>query len=604
MAGISLISTINRRLSPSKKISEALDSLNYMENYKSRVIKDEGNIFIGYNTYDEYPVRTYDTAEFLIIIEGRVYNKSESALKADLEKFAVFLTPAILSDWVTNADGDFIIYILNKAKKTLYIFNDVLGRLPIYYRNEEDCLYLSRYIKFILDTSGKFSFDRTGFGEYLLLGYLLGKRTLYDGVKQLRPASLITVNENSIKVETCHDFNFDNRIHKNKKLEENISNLSELFSDGCRNRFSDGKTNVLSMSGGLDSRTIAACMAKNKIPFEAVTMVYQNKHEEGEAEIAKLVADFLGIKLRTVTMIPPTGTDMLNLIKIKEGMIYLSTAPMLPYYRELNAIYSRNINMIFGEKSDKITLVFDNPTKKINSLEQLAQYIVGEHSFMDFKEVCSRLNLQEDDILNDFYNLLRSYPENDYTERYVHFRAIEKSHKLAYQGDDRNKRYFWSFSPLTSSPFVTYLFNIPNKQKKMHRIFIGLLNSYYPGLADIIYPNFKAPITSIKAKLFMSSVYYLYPRLPHKINKNLKNLFFGANIFINKNSTYYKFIKEQINNTREIIDFIDVSDLLNLADIRSHSLHSLITLTSLVEYMNFHKSTFNNFANEEFNYRD
>lgn len=583
------------------KLVENLNSLNYLEKYKSRVILSEDNFFIGYNKYDEYPITIHDTEKDLIIIEGKVYNKTDEILLKELKELKAAYSDEALRKWLQSADGDFIIQIVDKTGGEALIFNDILGRLPVYYFIKENTVYVSRYIKFILDALGEVSFDKTAFGEYLLLGYLLGERSLFKNIKQLRPASVIRFSKKQITMSTVHHYNFQNRSHVNKTFNEAIADLSGLLTESCVNRFSNNKRNILSLSGGLDSRTIGACMAKNRISFESITLTYKNKHAEGEEMIAKRVADHLNVKMDYITMSPPRGSDMLTLLKLKEGMNYLGTAPMLSFYRQVSQTYGENINLIFGDKSDKITLVYDNPTKKLNSLEELTEYIMGEHAFMDFSEICRRLSIDPKDIKNDFYNLLSGYPEDDLRQKYVHFRAIEKSHKLAFQGEDRHKRFLWIYSPLTSSPLVTYLFNLPDRYKKMHQVFIGLLNSFSPGIADIIYPNFKAPITSLKAKLFMGSVYYLYPKMPHKLNAYFKAVFFGTNTRIKENSTFYKFLETQNSNTRGLEEYFDLS---NLSHFRTHSLHNLMTLTSLVEYFKFHSSTFNDFQDDEFDYKN
>ncbi len=601
MAGLSLVAGPGGLSGQKDKLTGNLISLNYLNKYKSQVILSDDKYFTGYNKFDEYPLTTSDTEKNLIIIEGRVYNKTHDILLKELNRLKTAYSDEALKEWLKSADGDFIIYILDKSGGDLLIFNDILGRLPVYYFVKDNTLYVSRYIKFILDAAGEVSFDRTAFGEYLLLGYLLGERTLFKDVKQLRPASAIKYDGMKVAVTTVHNYNFQNRIHAGKPFDEAVADLSGLLSESCVNRFNNNKRNILSLSGGLDSRTIGACMVKNRIPFETITLTYKNRHAEGEEVIARQVADYLDVEMQDIFMTPPLGSDLFTLLKLKEGMNYLATAPMLSFYRQVSEKFGENINLIFGDKSDKITLVFDNPTKKMSNLEELTDYIIGEHAFMDFAEVCRRLKIDEKDIKNDFYNLLSGYPEADFRQKYVHFRAIEKSHKLAFQGDDRHKRYFWNYSPLTSSPLVTYLFNLPDKYKKMHKIFIGLLNSYSPGIADIKYPNFKAPITSAKARLFMSSVYYLYPMMPHKLNAYFKAVFFGTNTLIKESSMYYKFLKKQYQNTPELEGYLDLSDL---SHIRTHSLHNVMTLSSLVEYYKFHKSTFNDFLDEEFNYKN
>ena len=104
--------------------------------------------------------------------------------------------------------------------------------------------------------------------QFLLLGYMLGERTLFKEIKQLRPASLLIVNGYSLSVSVLHQFNFQNRENSSKDFETNLTELDHLFSKACKDRFKNDKKNIVTLSGGLDSRMVAACMHKNNILFE------------------------------------------------------------------------------------------------------------------------------------------------------------------------------------------------------------------------------------------------------------------------------------------------------------------------------------------------
>ena len=583
MAGITVIIKKSGLINKRSNISRILNSLNYLNNYSSNILLLEDNVFIGWNKYNEYPIKSFEIGSFLFAIEGKIYNKSEALLPKELFELVSNFSEYKIKEWLLNVDGDFIIYGYDKKSKTLYVLNDILGRLPVYYRKNDEGIIISRYMKFISGFDENISFDKIGMGEYLLFGYLLGERTLFKNIQQLRPSTFILANNSKISFKIINNFNFENKQNRGKNQKEMVSDLNYLFSQACLNRLNNDKINLLALTGGMDSRIIASCLAKNQIPFKTTTMIFKNGAEKEEAYVAKEISKIFNAEWKPIDIYPPNGKDLYDLLKLKEGMSYLATAFLIPFYNQVLGMYGNKINLITGDKGDKTTLSFDNPIARCSGLDDLIKFILDEHSMVSIDDVCSLVDVKKDDILNDLFNLLNSYPENELSQKYSHYRGIEKSHKLAFQGEDRHRRYFWTYEPITSSPFVIYFFNCTDESKKMHRLFTPLLESFSPKAASILYTNFKAPINSFRAKLFMAAVYYLYPKINNKFRSDIKRIFFGGNPLINKDSIFFKSIEEQLNNTSIIKDYFKITNADQLKKYRHIMLQSIFTLTSLID---------------------
>ena len=119
-------------------IDDSLKSLLFTERYALTNYIEEKNYFVTCTKYVGYPSDIFRTDKYLIIIEGKVYNKSKIKLKEELEKLAETVFDELneskedLTKWLNNADGEFIIVIHNLANKRIAIFNDSLGRLALY----------------------------------------------------------------------------------------------------------------------------------------------------------------------------------------------------------------------------------------------------------------------------------------------------------------------------------------------------------------------------------------------------------------------------------------------------------------------------------------
>ncbi len=602
MAGLNIVLNDTELTSRSEVIEQIQKSLN-LDSYSSETFVKNENVFIGWNKYADYPITGLETGDFKIILEGKIYNKTDQELIKDIGQIFSHFNNLVLRDWLLQVDGDFIIYIYNKRSNTSYVFNDILGRLPLYFSFTNRGIIITRHIRFVTALKQRHDFDRTALAEYLMLGYMLGERTLFENIRQLRPASLLTIDNSGIEVSKIHEFNFEIRENKDKSFKENVKVLSELLSKACIDRLNNNKLNLLALSSGLDSRTVAGCLRKNNIPYETVTMVYENGHGQEEVAVAEYIAGLFNVKWQKLLIPPPTGKHMYSLLEAKEGMNFLATAPMLPFYEKLRKTFVNDFNFITGDKSDKIALLYDIPVGRIKNGKALIKHILSEHAMVDLEQACEIAKIDKDEILNDFLLLLNTYPEKEYSQKYIHFRAIEKSHKLAFHGDDRHKRYIWSYCPLTSSPFVIYAFNCPEKIKKMHKLFIALMDSYSSDASKVLYTNFKAPVTSLRSKLFMGGAFYIYPLLSSRLNNYIKNVFFEGNPFINEESVFYRCIRRQLERTPEISNYLNINDISYLKKFRMHMLSTFFTLTSVIEYFNNEKSTFFEFQDTKFDYR-
>ena len=125
--------------------SNALNSLMYNDSYKQELFLGEDKCLIGCTRYPEYPIHISENNEFWICLEGKIYGKNMASISDEIfalikhvfnERTTAQEKRIIIADWLLSKDGDFIIYALDKINQDFVIINDVLGRLPFYYYNE------------------------------------------------------------------------------------------------------------------------------------------------------------------------------------------------------------------------------------------------------------------------------------------------------------------------------------------------------------------------------------------------------------------------------------------------------------------------------------
>jgi asparagine synthase (glutamine-hydrolysing) len=606
MPGISLIINDKKIDSKKDKISAVLKNQNYLENYYDKVIASENDFFIGYNKYEQYPVKVLSTNNSLIVIEGKIYNKREPVSESEIINLANVLfeeeSIAKLSEWIQSTDGDFLVYIINKISGDFIVFNDIFGRLPLYYKKCNDgSIITSRYLNFINELSDETTIDQMAIAQFLLFGYMLNDRTIHKDVHQLRPSSILLYRNKSITLKNTHVFNFQQRVHSNKSKNENIANLNKLFSDSCKNRFLNDKKNIVTLSGGLDSRLVASSIYSNKIPFSVVTIKYKYGSAIKDMGIALKLADIFNVDSHVIDVKPSNGNEVYTLLKLKEGMNSLFTARILSFYQEIKNLFGNDINFITGDNGDKLIFTYDKKIKHLSSLDELADYIVTEHSIFEIETVSKLTSVSTTEILDELKILLRSFPETEFKEKYVHYRAIERPHKFAFQGEDRHRHYFWTMSPFWSYPFFNYIMNCSDESKKRHKLFAPLIGSFSKEAINQPYSNFKSSVTSIKGKIFMFLVFYFYSIVPNKIRVMFKSFYMGWNPKINIDSNIMQCIKLQFTNSKYISKYLMINDFSLIARLRKAMLYIVLTITSTIELLYDKESTIKKFSDKEFN---
>ena len=77
------------------------------------------------------------------------------------------------------------------------------------------------------------------------MGFVLGRKTLIKNVSQIEPASILSIVNGELKITKLYNFNFDEKIYREKSFEKNIENISFLYSQSVINLFKDSEKNIL-----------------------------------------------------------------------------------------------------------------------------------------------------------------------------------------------------------------------------------------------------------------------------------------------------------------------------------------------------------------------
>jgi len=502
--GLSLVCSLRDGARPDDvALLGALGSVPHTPDYHAETLRSERAYFLGCTRYGTYPVECFDCGPYWICFEGRMYGKEPSALRSELIDLARRVlgerpdAEAQARDWVRAADGDFVVFLLDRGTSEIVVLSDLFGRLPLYYHESQNVAVLSREAPFVAGISGAGELDRVAIAQSLLFGYPLGSRQLLKGVSRVPPAMLLRVGPDNSRVElssVCR-LNFDTDEHAGRSLDENARELASLFCDACARRARTDDTTLVSLSGGLDSRTVAGALHKNGNRFAAVSYSDSEGLAQKDVALAEQIARVLDADWRTFSIGPPLGSDLADCLSRKPGLGYLRFALVLLFIRQVAAALGSPVTMFTGDGGDK-ALPSLRPRCRLHDVAHLAEYLMRQYHVMPPEDVSELTGLHRSDLTGEIAQLLDSYPEEDLGQKCVHFLVHERGMKWLFEAEDLSRSVLWTVTPFYSPRFFDYAMNCPGEQKALFRLYRAMLGHIAPELGRIVDPTVGAPFMS------------------------------------------------------------------------------------------------------------
>lgn len=598
MPGLSLICDFKNNLNPNEaRITRSLKSMVHSEFYQHDVLYHDNSCFLGLTRYNEYPFTIFQSQKYSIYLEGKIYDKKDSILKNELENLVEKIingssnSKKTIREWLLDTDGDFIVFALENNTKKFIAFNDALGRLPLYYQKTPNGICISRETRFITNLSNNITFDKMSIAQNLLFGYPLGTRTLVENINRLLPATIISIDfqESKIYFENIFTFNFDEKRNKSIPIKTIAEKLVNLFLEATKNRTHYCEKNIISLSGGFDSRSVAAAMHKQRISFTAVTFSNASLRQIHEAKIAEKLADIFSIPWRMFYVDSDTKRYERELLKIKNGLNYLGMSFILPFFKWIKMSYGNDLCYFTGDGGDK-TLHDLNPESKIIDLDELINYIINKNYHFTLEEISILTNVKQTEFISELKSHILSYPEKEVNNKYIHFLIFERGFKWLFEGEDRNRFYFWTLAPFYSLPFFIYAMNCSEKIKNKFRLYKEFLIRLSPEASAVPHSDLRFPIKSnLKRSLFFTKN-AIYSKLPLRFLKfytKLRNLIITPRRTIEVSShvetnNSYNF-NEQIERCDSIKKYFSIGELQKLKNTNEDKFAYLFTITSAME---------------------
>ncbi|MCD6362366.1 MAG: hypothetical protein J7M38_16025 [Armatimonadetes bacterium] len=235
---------------------------------------DDGKVTVAFAGY------LYDTDVDIAINPARhcleLYEKSGSRFACDL-------------------NGSFAVAVIDERLGQLHLVTDRLGSVPVYYAEGPPFLFATgmRAIQAFPGFSAEVNPDRLM--EHLILSAVPGHVTYFDRIRMVPSGTVLTWDGRKSRLE--HYWSPVFTWHENTSADECGDNIARAMQAAMRRICARSDRCALMLSGGLDSRTIAAA---SPVPLQCMTM--HLAEDALEVMTARRVARTLGHSHRFVEL--------------------------------------------------------------------------------------------------------------------------------------------------------------------------------------------------------------------------------------------------------------------------------------------------------------
>jgi hypothetical protein len=261
--------------------------------YEHRVVATRhGHLAMKHKpTYPVPPMLVTDDARNVLVILGFVLTGETGAGPKDLLAACV----ATGGESLTQSEGEFLAIFADASSGAVHLVNDRFAARACYVARTASGVYFSSNVAFLLLLAReRYRPDVVGWLEVVSYAHTNGVRTTAAGIQRLLPATHMTLTPSH--VEDRRYWRLEHRPDSRLDPGPYSAEVFAAFRAGAARRARLVGDGILALSGGLDSRLVAAALPDN-VDFEAFTFVdVPGASRTAQTDAAAAVSASLGLR--------------------------------------------------------------------------------------------------------------------------------------------------------------------------------------------------------------------------------------------------------------------------------------------------------------------
>jgi asparagine synthase (glutamine-hydrolysing) len=494
-----LVGIVSETAVNNKLLDRMVDSLKHEEFHRVDTYINPhlgiARVHLGIFNPEPQPIFNEDKS-LCIFMDGKIYDYEAQLkeLKNSGYKFNVGNDPEFClhsyeeygKDFIKRLNGNFVILICDLKTGKVIIANDRYGFRVHYYAISNGKLLFAPEVKAILqDETIKTELNDEAVAEYFAFGESWGDKTLFTGIQILTPASILSYDGQNLSIEKYWEFKYEPDYNKSEN--EFIDELVKTFKKAVKIRMDDNLRHGVTLSGGLDSRSVLAGIVPTKRK-DCVACTFGPKDCD-DVKNAKKVTKKAGIKEHLVLEILPEAyiNNAEQEVWLTDGRHCMSFAYLIV------KVLKDKVDVIFDGFAMDLTLggsylSRDKIECKTDSL--LSDILFKNRLFQDneFREL----------FTPNYYNKVKDVPAKSFRNEFNKIKSNHPGNKSddfslkthvawTHIGDVSVRDLLEVSHPSADNAFIDLLLTIPPEWRLNHYIYRKFLKKLSPELAKIPY---------------------------------------------------------------------------------------------------------------------
>lgn len=174
--------------------------------------------------------------------------------------------------------------IIIEGETSINIYTDVFGAYPLFLSEINEIPSLSNTFNF----HDNHTLDEVSIIQYIHFNHILDDRTLSKEIKRLKGGSCISINSNGFNCEQKVDWSILESILFDEESKNNSLKSWQCIQYFIKESNNGGDKNLLTLTGGFDSRLLLGSMLSSDDCFDTITWGQSNNLQ---TETAKKISD-------------------------------------------------------------------------------------------------------------------------------------------------------------------------------------------------------------------------------------------------------------------------------------------------------------------------
>ncbi len=515
-------------VAPDKDTEYIVETLDRMANYmdhNGKSLNDSfvdqaskvgaGRIHLGVFDHPVQPVQSKDNT-CQLIFHGELYGNNSGMSDPD---FILSRFSELGDSCAVGLNGIFHFIVFNRASGELKIFNDKFGLQPVYFSKLPAGVVFGAEVKALLaDTRIDKKPDYHSFGDFLHYGQILGDKTLFENIKLLKPASVLTIDLDSGKTSQKKYWHLDTLFALDGQYDFNASpdQTVNLLVNSIRKNAGNKNLLGLSLSGGLDSRGILAGLHGHTRGLNTYTLgltgCADQKLAARMAEEAKTEHAFIELGHAYLSDFEVMANDMITL---SDGMYHPheSTEMLaLNYFKKADfKILLRGHGGEIAKAALAYPVMVRPEVSELKSENDILDYIYNISNLVKRDVDCDKL------FTGAFREIMKEAPRKSLSESCgrvagrlspadvcIYYYINEHIRRQVVSSLDIFRSEVEIRMPYVDEAYLKSLFQLPVKERNSGEIHYKLIKKCMPGLVKIPNSNTGAPLDAGPLRLFIT----------------------------------------------------------------------------------------------------